>query len=85
MHIFLGLSLLAEQLDGAVTPAEQGLPQALFRDVGPSVDDWEEYLRDTADDMEKHHKVSTDISSKTKQNEDNLFLQVQKIFNKKTT
>ncbi|XP_024863009.2 serine protease 56 isoform X2 [Kryptolebias marmoratus] len=73
-----GVSLLAEQLDGAVTPAEQGLPPALFREVGPSVDDWEEHLRHLADEMDKQHKAGfTDISSKTKRNEDSLFLQTQ--------
>lgn len=74
--ILLWVLLLAEQLDGAVMPTEQGLPPALFRDVGPSVADWEDYLKDMADDMDQQHKAgSTDIS-KTKRNEDNLFLQV---------
>lgn len=58
-------------------PAEQGLPPALFQGVGPSVADWEDYLKDMADDMDKQHKAgSTDIP-KTKRTEDNLFLQVQ--------
>lgn len=73
--------MLAEQLDGAVTPAEKGLPPALFRDVGPSVDDWEEYLRDMADDLDKQHEAASTDISRTKENEDNIFLQVQNILN----
>lgn len=59
-------------------PAEPGpspLPPAIFREVGPSVDDWEEYLRKMSDDLEKQH-TSTDSNSEPTTQEDNLFLQV---------
>lgn len=73
-----GVLLLAEQLGGAVVPAEEGpspVPPALFTDVGVLVDDWEKYLRSMADDVDEQNP-DTDISSKTKRQEDNLFLQV---------
>lgn len=76
-----GVLLLAEQLGGAVVPAEEGpspIPPALFTDVGALVDDWEKYLRSMADNVdEQNPDTSTDISSKTRRQEDNLFLQVR--------
>ncbi|XP_041848244.1 serine protease 56 [Melanotaenia boesemani] len=76
------LAQIKEQLGGAVMPAKQGpshAPPALFRDVGPSVDDWEKYLRNMADDMDKQHTdVFPDMSGiTTKSHENNLFLQTQ--------
>jgi len=72
--------LFAEQLGGAVRPTEQGpspVPPALFREVGPSVEDWEKYLRDMAEDLEQQHTDrSTDISTTPTTQEDKLFLQV---------
>lgn len=77
--VVTGFLLLAEQLGGAVVPTEQGpspAPPSLFREVGPSVDEWEKYLRNMAEDLEKSHTDKpTDISSSTRQ-EDNIFLQV---------
>ncbi|KAI3374996.1 hypothetical protein L3Q82_021526 [Scortum barcoo] len=74
-----GLTQIEEQLGGAVVPTEQGpspAPPALFEEVGPSVDDWEKYLRNLAEDLDKHHTdTSTDISSTPTRQEDNLFLQ----------
>ncbi len=71
--------LLVEQLGGAVGPTEQGPspdPPALFKEVGPSVDDWEKYLKNMAEDLDRHHTdTSMDISSMARQEED-LFLQV---------
>ena len=72
--------LLAEQLGGAVVPEEQGpspVPPALFEEVGPLVDDWEKYLRDMAEDLDKQYtETSTDIYSTPTRKEHNLFLQV---------
>ncbi|XP_044075109.1 uncharacterized protein prss56 isoform X1 [Siniperca chuatsi] len=71
-----GLTKIEEQLGGAVVPTEQGpppVPPALFGEVGPSVDDWEKYLRNMAEDMD----TSTDISSTLTRQEDNLFLQTE--------
>lgn len=80
VSIVKGVLLLAEQLGGAVVPTEQGpspVPPVLFREVGPSVDDWEKYLKDMAEDPDQQHTdTSTDISSTTTRHEDNLFLQV---------
>lgn len=73
--------LLAEQLGGAVVPEEQGpspVPPAVFREVGPLVDDWEKYLRSIAEDMDK--RTSTDISSTSTRQEENLFMQVYCLF-----
>ncbi|XP_038575306.1 serine protease 56 [Micropterus salmoides] len=76
-----GRTQIEEQLGGAVVPIEQGpspVPPALFREVGPSVDDWEKYLRNTAEDLDKQHSdTSTDISSTPTRQEDNLFLQTE--------
>lgn len=71
--VVTGVLLLAEQLGGAVVPTEQGpspAPPALFREVGPSVDDWEKYLRNVAEDLEKQN---TDTQ---RGQEENLFSQV---------
>ncbi|XP_070774901.1 serine protease 56 [Enoplosus armatus] len=76
-----GLTQIEEQLGGAVVPTERGpspVPPALFREVGPSVDDWEKYLRNMAEDLDKQHTdTSTDISSTLTRQEDNLFLQTE--------
>ncbi|XP_014898099.1 serine protease 56 isoform X1 [Poecilia latipinna] len=76
-----GLSQIKEQLGGAVTPAAQDPPHAppsLFRHVGPSVDEWEEYLRNMADDMDKQHQTGmTDTSSTPKSDEEDIFQQKQ--------
>ncbi|XP_030607411.1 uncharacterized protein prss56 [Archocentrus centrarchus] len=75
------LKQIGEKLGGAAVPAEQcppPVPPVLFRDVGASVDDWEKYLRNMADDMDKQNPDTfTDISSKPKRQEDKLFLQTQ--------
>lgn len=72
--------LLAEQLGGAVEPTEQGpspVPPALFREVGPSVEDWEKYLRNLSEDLDKQHTDTPgDMSSTPTRQEDKLFLQV---------
>ncbi|CAK6952490.1 uncharacterized protein prss56 [Scomber scombrus] len=70
-----GLTQIEEQLGGAVVPEEQGpsVPPAVFREVGPLVDDWEKYLRSIAEDMDKH--TSTDVSSTSTRQEENLFMQ----------
>lgn len=47
-------------------------PPALFREVGPLVDDWEKYLRDLAEDLDEW-----DNSSTPPRQEDKLFLQVE--------
>ncbi|KAM4727488.1 uncharacterized protein prss56 [Anableps anableps] len=77
----LSITQIKEQLSGAVIPAAQDpshAPPALFRYVGPSVDEWEEYLRNMADDMDKHHQTGiTDISSTIKSDEEKIFLQTQ--------
>lgn len=71
-----GVLLLAEQLDRAVVPAEPGssLDPPMFREVGPSLDEWVEYLRTISDDLDKKN-ASTDISNLARQ-EEKLFLQV---------
>ncbi|XP_034558805.1 uncharacterized protein prss56 [Notolabrus celidotus] len=76
-----GLTQIKEQLGGTVGPTGQGpsptLP-ALFRDVGPSVDDWEKYLRGMAEDLD-HQQSDTfpDTSSTTTRQENVLFLQTE--------
>ncbi|KAM6919979.1 serine protease 56 [Lycodopsis pacificus] len=74
-----GLTQIKEQLGGAVVPTEQGpspVPPALFREVGPSVDDWEKYLRGMAEDLDKQHTdTSTDTSTTPTTQENKLFLQ----------
>lgn len=61
-------------------PEEQGpslAPPALFKEVGPLVDDWEKYLRNLAEYMDKQHTdTSTDVSSTQRRQEDDIFLQV---------
>ena len=77
--VVTGVLLLAEQLGGAVVPTEQGpspAPPALFGEVGPSVDDWEKYLRNVAEDLDKRSGTSTEASSIPTRQEDKLFLQV---------
>lgn len=78
--IVIDVLLLAEQLGGAVAPEEQdaiAAAPALFKEVGPLVDDWEKYLRNLAEDLDKQHTdTSTDISSTHKTQEDDIFLQV---------
>uniref|UniRef100_A0A8C7WQV6 Serine protease 56 n=1 Tax=Oryzias sinensis TaxID=183150 RepID=A0A8C7WQV6_9TELE len=58
---------------GAAKSAELDLP-ALFRNVGSSVDDWENYLRDIADDVDDLHPED---SSTADRQEDYLFSQSQ--------
>ncbi|CAB1443040.1 unnamed protein product [Pleuronectes platessa] len=75
------LTQIEEQLGGAVVPEEQGpspLPPALFKEVGPLVDDWENYLRSMAEDLDKQHTdTSTDISSAPASQEHDLFSQTE--------
>ncbi|KAG7214710.1 hypothetical protein INR49_010602 [Caranx melampygus] len=72
------LTQIEEQLGGAVVPEEQSpssLAPALFKEVGPLVDDWEKYLRNMAEDLDKQHTdTSTDMSSRQ---EHNIFLQTE--------
>ncbi|GAA6234798.1 serine protease 56, partial [Lates japonicus] len=75
------LTQIEEQLGGAVVPEEQGpspVPPALFKEVGPLVDDWEKYLRKVAEDLDKQHTdISTDVSSTPTRQEHNIFLQTE--------
>lgn len=75
-----GLLLLAEQLGETVAPEEPDAsltPPALFKKVGPLVEDWEKYLRNLAEDMDKHHTDSSTATSSTQRTqEDDIFLQV---------
>lgn len=74
--VVMGLLLLAEQLGGAVVPEEPSpspVVPALFKDVGPLVDDWEKYLKNMAEDLDKQH---ADTSLKQ---EHNIFQQVRLI------
>uniref|UniRef100_A0A1A8M4V1 Protease, serine, 56 n=1 Tax=Nothobranchius pienaari TaxID=704102 RepID=A0A1A8M4V1_9TELE len=51
------------------------------RDVGSSVDDWEELLKNVADDLEEQRKAGiTEASSTPERNKDFLFLQTQDSF-----
>lgn len=63
-----------------MVPEEQGpspVPPALFKEVGPLVDDWEKYLKKVAEDLDKQHTdISTDVSSTPTRQEQNMFLQV---------
>ncbi|XP_037644331.1 uncharacterized protein prss56 [Sebastes umbrosus] len=76
-----GLTQTEEQLGGAVVPTEQALSpvaRALFREVGPSVDDWEKYLRNMAEDLNRRHTdTSPDVSSTPTRQEDKLFTQTE--------
>lgn len=61
-----------------MVPTEQGpspVPPALFREVGPSVDDWEKYLSGMAEDQDLTD-TSTGLSGTPTVQEDKLFLQV---------
>ncbi|XP_033505577.2 uncharacterized protein prss56 [Epinephelus lanceolatus] len=74
-----GLLQVKEQLGGALGPTEQDAspaPPALFREVGPSVGDWEKYLRNMAEDLDKQHTDTSTESTPTRQ-EDKLFLQTE--------
>ncbi|XP_037314704.2 uncharacterized protein prss56 [Pungitius pungitius] len=81
LGLSLGLTQIKEQLGGAVVPTEQGpspVAPALFREVGPSVDDWEKYLSSMAEDQDQElTDTSTDISTTPTVQEDKLFLQTQ--------
>lgn len=55
---------------------------AMFREVGPSVDEWVEYLRAISKDLDKQN-VSTDIWNPARQ-EEKLFLQVGSRINAQT-
>lgn len=70
-----GVLLLAEQLGGAVEPTKLGpspVPPAIFSNVGPSVEEWEKYLRKISDDLNEQG-----TSEPTRQ-EDTLFSQVNR-------
>ncbi|XP_058495473.1 serine protease 56 [Solea solea] len=74
------LAQIEEQLGGAVEPEEQGpspVPPALFEEVGPLVDDWEKYLKNMAEDLDKQQlsDTSTDVSSLPALKEHSIFLQ----------
>ncbi|KAJ4937232.1 hypothetical protein JOQ06_001811 [Pogonophryne albipinna] len=74
------LTQIKEQLGGAMVPTQQGpspVPPSLFREVGPSVDDWEKYLRDIAEDLDKQQNDKSADTSTPKRQEDNLFLQTE--------
>lgn len=74
-----GVLLLAEQLGGAVEPFKPGpapVPPAVFNHVGPSVEEWEKYLRKISDDLDEQ-RSSTGI---TRMQEDKLFSQVTTAF-----
>lgn len=78
--VVTGVLLHPEHPGGAVTPLQQApfhTPPALFRDVGPSLDDWEKYLRNVADDLNGEQQTDgfTETST-TRRLEDDLFLQV---------
>lgn len=73
--VVTGVLLLAEQLGGAVEPFKPGpapVPPALFNNVGPSVEEWEKYLREISDSLDEQ-RSSTAI---TRTQEDKLFSQV---------
>ncbi|XP_061587086.1 serine protease 56 [Cololabis saira] len=73
-----GLAQIKEHLGGAVMPAEQApsyTAPALFKDVGPSLDEWEKYLRSVADDMDEGRTDGFADMSATRKLEENLFLQ----------
>nr|XP_046264812.1 serine protease 56 [Scatophagus argus] len=75
-----GLTQIEEKLGGGVVPTEQGaspVPPAIFREVGPSVDDWEKYLRNMAEDLDKRHVDTATETSKPKGLDDNFFLQAE--------
>ncbi|KAM4605284.1 uncharacterized protein prss56 [Polymixia lowei] len=76
-----GLAQTAEQLGGAAWPEEQGpppTPPGLFREVGPSVEDWEKYLGGLAEDLsEQRADTSADASATPPRQEDDLFLQAE--------
>lgn len=72
-----GVLLLAEQLDGAVVQADAGAtlhPPPMFGEVGPSVNEWAEYLRTISDDLDRQN-TSTAPWNPARQ-EEKLFLQV---------
>ncbi|KAL6104473.1 prss56 [Pungitius sinensis] len=81
LGLSLGLTQIKEQLGGAVVPTEQGpspVAPALFREVGPTVDDWEKYLSSMVEDQDQElTDTSTDISTTPTVQEDKLFLQTQ--------
>ncbi|XP_061695559.1 serine protease 56 [Syngnathoides biaculeatus] len=75
-----GLPQIKEQQGGAVEPEEQGSSPDLFKSVGPSVEDWENYLVTIAEDMEKQpNNTSTDSSSQSSRQEETIFFQLIQI------
>ncbi|XP_077471058.1 serine protease 56 isoform X1 [Stigmatopora argus] len=67
---------IKEQQDGAVTPEDQGsspVPPAFFTALGPSVQDWENYLVTMAEDLETRPNDTSKDSFSTQ--EENLFSQ----------
>ncbi|KAM8851302.1 uncharacterized protein prss56 isoform 2-T2 [Spinachia spinachia] len=81
LGLSLSLTQIKEQLGGAVVPTEQGpspVAPDLFREVGPSVDDWEKYLSGMAEDQDQDlTDTSPDVSTTPTVQEDKLFLQTQ--------
>lgn len=70
-----GVLLLTEQLGGAVEPTKPGpspVPPAIFSNVGPSVEEWEKYLRKISDDLDEQR------TSEPIRQEDTLFSQVNR-------
>lgn len=71
---------IAEQQGGAVTPTEQSspsVPPALFKALGPNVEDWENYLLTIAEDMEAQpNDTSAENSFESSRREEKRFLQV---------
>ncbi|XP_019712348.1 uncharacterized protein prss56 isoform X2 [Hippocampus comes] len=74
-----GLVPIEEQQGGAVTPTEQGspsVPPALFKALGPTVEDWENYLVAIAEDMEAQpNDTSAENSFESSRREEKRFLQ----------
>ncbi|KAF7662724.1 hypothetical protein LDENG_00227550 [Lucifuga dentata] len=80
LDLTYSLTQIAEQLGGAMLPEKQGPspdPPALFREVGPYVDDWEKYLTSLAEDLDEQHTDSYTNNSSTppRQEDRKLFLQ----------
>ncbi|XP_037131180.1 serine protease 56 isoform X2 [Syngnathus acus] len=72
---------MKEQQGGAVTPMEQGsssVPPALFKALGPSVEDWENYLVTIADNMETQPNDTTQEEKMFLQAGDYSVLQLEK-------
>ncbi|XP_068196925.1 serine protease 56 isoform X2 [Antennarius striatus] len=75
-----GLAQIKDQLGGAVAPRDRHpspIPPAVFRGLGPSLDDWEKHLWNMAEDEDKQQTDESDISNIFSQAKDSSMHQLE--------